>query len=549
MAKHDNQTSADSKQRASNSRPLSIFYNGLSVAGCVATAFGTGVIGFLFVLPVLKPDPAAYAAFTFVPAVVVTFVGLVLILAGIGREKWRRAHGRESKVRAHWALNLDLDTFKDTRVAAAFLCAVAAVTFGVFSLGAASLRGLQYAESNAFCGTVCHEVMQPEATVYENSPHARIECVECHVGHGRGTFLRAKVNGLRQAFLYLNGDITRPIPTPLHDQRPSRVMCETCHWTERWIHYKSLAHPYFIADEKNTPRSVRMEIKIGGGTDETFRSSGIHYHMQGARKVEFIARDTQRQDIPWVRVTDLDGFVTEFNHAENPLSDSEKETLETHTMECLDCHNRPAHQFMSPVDSVNQALVARKISAHIPYIKRESVRGLDGSYASTEEAMAGIADSLRAFYQQNYPKVVGSKRLEEAIEVLQTIYRNTIFPEMKADWSAHPDNIGHRDSLGCFRCHNYEMESEEGDTIFKDCATCHSIVGQIEPAAAMVEREGLMPEEARPFLHPDGDEYLREQTTCSDCHDGGFRVYKKQEEPRKASLEPRPHRESDAGPS
>ena len=549
MADHDNHASPDPKQEVSEARPLPIIYNRLSVAGCVLAAFGTGAIGFLFLLPAVDPAPSAYASFTFVPAVAAALFGLALIGAGLWRESRRRARGRGTTLLGNWAIQVNLNPFKERRLAGLALLGIAFATFGVFVFGAALLRTVHYAESNDFCGTVCHDVMHPEAAVYQDSPHARIECVECHVGHARGSFLRSKLNGLRQLVLFVSGNFNRPIPTPIRDQRPSRLMCESCHWSERWIGYKSLTHPYFRADEDNTARSVRMEVKIGGGTDETYRGAGIHYHMLNTQKVEFIARDRQRQDIPWVRVTSKDGFVTDYDHAENPLSDSEKETLEIHTMECLDCHNRPAHQFPAPIDSVNQALATGRISTYIPHVKREAVRVLDGDYASTDEALTSIADRLKAYYQQNYPAVVGSKRLIEAIEAVQAIYQTTIFPEMKADWSAHPDNIGHRDSLGCFRCHNYEMESEEGDTIFKDCATCHTIVGQIEPDAVQEEKEGVLFEEKRPFLHPDGDEYLREQTTCSDCHNGGFRLYQKQEETSKASLEHRLHRESTAGPS
>ena len=205
-------------------------------------------------------------------------------------------------------------------------------------------------------------------------------------------------------------------------------------------------------------------------------------------------------------------------------------------MGCLDCHNRPAHQFEAPINSVNRALEdGEHLPRSLPYIKRESVRALDGDYPTTEAALAGIADSLLSFYRNGFPEVIANNghEVEQSIAFLQDVYQATIFPEMKANWSAHPDNIGHRDWPGCFRCHNYEMESEDGDTIFKSCETCHQILAQIEPEAVEAEATGMefqMPEKGITYLHPDGDEYLENQTMCSDCHDGGFRAYKKQDE-------------------
>jgi hypothetical protein len=153
----------------------------------------------------------------------------------------------------------------------------------------------------------------------------------------------------------------------------------------------------------------------------------------------------------------------------------------------------------------------------------QAVKALDGGYATTEEAMTGIANSMREFYRRDYPEVLAKKphALTSSIKKIQSIYRETIFPEMKADWSAYPDNIGHRDSPGCFRCHNDELESAEGDTIFTTCNKCHLILAQGES----IEHVDVNHEEGLPFIHPEDFDTIEEYTECHDCHTGGADLY------------------------
>lgn len=515
--------------RGAGQEPPPLVYNGISVAGEAIGVCGVTAALFFLIVGLFSGDPG-YGVMLLIPIVGVILLAGAIVLIGIRRERRRRELGGVPSTLPTWLL--DLRWLSTGRGIAAVLFAVSVVSLGILGLGAASMKTLEYTESNEFCAGACHSVMHPEAEVYETSAHARIDCVDCHVGEGADSFIRSKIGGVRQILGVLSGAISRPIPTPIRDRRPSREMCESCHWTERYIDYKVLSHSYALADEQNTRRAVRMMVKIGGGSDNNgfVDMGGIHYHMFSAQKVEYAARDPQRQDIPWVRVTRADGEVVEYEHLENPMSESEREELEVHVMECLDCHSRPAHQFQAPINSVNLALAAGMLPRDLPYIKREAVRALDGEYSTTEDAASGIETRLRSFYEKNYPTLNGNRSddLDRSIALLQTIYRDTIFPDMRADWSAHVDNIGHRDSPGCFRCHNYEMESEEGDTIFRSCTTCHVILDQIEPEGEQLLAEADF-EEGRLFLHPDGDEYIENQTLCSDCHDGGFRVYKKDE--------------------
>jgi hypothetical protein len=366
--------------------------------------------------------------------------------------------------------------------------------------------------------------MSPEATVYATSPHAQIDCVQCHVGHGGDSYLRAKIGGMRQVLAVATGHIERPIPTPIRNRRLSSDMCQSCHTKERDIGYKAVTRTRFLNEENSSPVTLHMMMKVGGAKNGLMQGSGIHYHMMIAGKVEYIARDQKRQDIPWVRVTGQDGGVREYANESFPLTDEERESLEVRQMECVDCHSRPAHQFPSPVDSVDAALETGRISPKIPFIKEASVRALDGGYATTEEALAEIDGRIRDFYEEEHPDVLENGHadlLEESGRELRDIYQRTIFPEMKANWSAHPDNIGHRDSLGCFRCHNDEMVDEDGETIFTDCMKCHAILAQDE----QVIRAAAEFDVGRGFVHPEDWETLDEFTLCSDCHTGGSDIY------------------------
>ncbi len=365
--------------------------------------------------------------------------------------------------------------------------------------------------------------MKPEATAYQYSPHARVKCVECHIGPGAGWFVRSKLSGVKQVFAVIANTYPQPIPTPIRDLRPARETCEECHWPSKFIGYREIVRTYYLSDEENTPYRVRMLMKIGGEKSKLAAGSGIHYHMLLATRVEYIARDEKRQDIAWVRISRADGSVTEFDNLDEPLSEEEKAAAEVRVMDCMDCHNRPSHQFPAPMKAVNDSIDQGLISADLPYIKLEATRALDQEYASTEEAMAGVANHLRNYYRVEYPEVVEQRaeELQHTIEEVQRIYRRSNFPEMKANWAAYPDNIGHRDWPGCFRCHNEDMESEEGFTIFTSCNKCHLILAQGKEIAEVEVNF----EEGLAFQHPDDDEPIEEFTECTDCHTGGSFVY------------------------
>lgn len=521
MVRREQRTENGPAEKNGPSEHPNPIYNWLSIVGCVLLVGCLTTIVFFFFVDLVASGRSGYGVVTFFPSLGLAAFSMLMVGIGYVREVWRQKRGRHSSFLREWVVAPS----SVIRGAGPVLVAsgVVAGTLVVLGGGAASLTFVEFTESNEFCGQVCHEVMRPESTAYPHSTHSRIACVECHVGRGADSYLRAKLDGLRQVQAVATGEVRRPIPTPIHNRRPSSEMCGSCHQVDRFVDYKTITRSYFLSGEENEFAKLRMMLKVGGVPDSLVAGSGIHYHMLIARKVEYIARDAQHQDIAWVRVTHPDGRVEEYEREGQPLSDAERESLEVRTMECVDCHSRPAHRFPSPVESVNAALVAGSISARIPEIKEAGVRALDGGYETTPEAMNAIGVRLRSFYEEKHPELLNgnSQDLGASIAALQDIYRRTIFPEMKADWTSHPNNIGHWNSPGCFRCHNDELVNEEGQAIFKDCTRCHAILTQGDDRIEL-DRDF---EQGVAFLHPEDRETVAEFTFCPDCHTGGADLY------------------------
>ena len=488
------------------------------LAGSILIAMGLFSGVFLVVLEAIL-DAAPYLGALYLLFALVIAIGFLLVAIGFIHRR-RVPHPERKDLAARVRFTLDLA--KRSHLYAIVSISLTSLLVLVL-LGFGSYKSYRATESVSFCGELCHNVMHPEWTTYQTSSHARVACVECHIGEGADWFIRSKIDGLRQVWAVAVKSYSRPIPTPIHNLRPARETCEECHWPQKFIGYKELVRAYTLSDEENTPHRLRMLLKIGGEQTGFMTGAGIHYHMLIAAKVEYIATDERRQEIPWVRVTRADGSVSEFNNVEDPLSEDERATAQVRKMDCMDCHNRPAHQFQAPMSSVNMAIELGAISRRLPYIKVQAVQALSHQYGTTDEAMVGIANDLRNYYREEYPDFLedGNADLTQAIQSVQTIYQRSIFPMMKADWSAYPDNIGHHYSPGCFRCHNESMQSAAGENIFTTCSKCHLILAQGESIDEVnVDfRTGLA------FVHPEDGSTIEEYQSCVDCHTGGGGVY------------------------
>ena len=145
------------------------------------------------------------------------------------------------------------------------------------------------------------------------------------------------------------------------------------------------------------------------------------------------------------------------------------------------------------------------------------MRLLAGEYKNEAEALDRIAMDLPEFYRKNYPAVYAKKEaaIRQAVAALRELFQANVFPEMKADWRAHENNLGHLTSVGCFRCHDGDHKSREGKVVTKDCGACHTIVAQGSPADVAKARL-----QAQPFKHPVDLGLDVTQMRCDSCHNG-----------------------------
>ena len=477
----------------------SVFRNWLSFIGMVVATGALFSFLLLFTLDALAKFANPYVSIlTYMGVPTFLIGGLGLMFFGAWRERKRRAQGVGPT-----SLQIDLNRPRDRRVLVTFI--TGSVVFLLLT-AIGSYNAFNFTESVTFCGETCHKVMKPEKITHDHGPHARVACVECHVGKGVSWFVKSKISGSYQLYSVAFNKYSRPIGTPIHNLRPARDTCEECHWPQSFVGNLDRTFNYFQSDASNSPYSIRLLLKIGGSDAAHGPVGGIHWHNIPGNKVEYVATDNARQKIPWVRVTDASGKVTVFK-TKNFTNDIAK--LELRTMDCMDCHTRPSHRYLSPEKAVNQAMALNKIDSTIPWIKTNAMFVLTRPYKTEEEATNNIASAISAKY-------AGNALAAAAIPVLQQIYSENFFPEMKASWASYPDNVGHMIWPGCFRCHDGQHKTEDRKLTIKanDCNTCHTILAQ----GAGDELNKLAPA-GQKFVHPGGD--LDENPTCIDCHNGG----------------------------
>jgi nitrate/TMAO reductase-like tetraheme cytochrome c subunit/ribosomal protein S27E len=508
---------AEDKQQANppitgGSTIPSLIKNPLSLIGLALAGVAFANILFLAALDLFSAHSSPYIgilAYMVAPAILV--VGLIMAVIGMVMERRRRAALKGSSAKM---LRIDLNN-PAQRSSVAFALSFV-VMFALIS-AAGSYKAYEFTDSIQFCGQLCHSVMSPEFTAYQASPHARVGCVDCHVGSGASWYVKSKISGARQVYYTMRGTYPRPIPSPVHNLRPAQDTCEQCHWPKKFWGAQLKTFTHFGSDEQNTPRVIRMLIKVGGGDPGLGQAGeGIHWHMNIANKISYYSTDEQRQTIPYVRMENSKGEVTEYTVKDNPPNADQIAKADKRRMDCIDCHNRPSHIYTPPDLSVDRGISGQVIDPSLPFIKQQGVQVLTADYKTHDEAAKAIADNIQKFYQDKYPQIATSKAdsIKGAVAELQRIYRTTFFPEMKVNWKTHPNNIGHFYYQGCFRCHDGNHVSKDGKVISKDCNSCHTVMAQEEGGAHL----SSIPNEA--FKHPVD---LGDMTAvnCADCHSGG----------------------------
>ncbi len=475
-------------------RPALFFGNNpISLAGgAITTAAGVTMIGYWLVELFGRANDNPYLGIIFFLLLPLLFIaGLVLIPLGM----WVRR--RKLQQAGLIPLEFPKVDFNDKvfRHGVDIVLVATVVNFLVVSI--ASYRGSAYMDSPQFCGQSCH-VMHPEYTAYKIAPHSHVACIECHIGEGASAYFSAKVNGTKQlievSFHPLAHlapkwipDYPTPIPSPVKSLRPARYTCEGCHTPARFIGEKLLVKSSFADDEKNTETQTVLVLHLGG-LDGLSHLTGIHGVHLG--HIEYIATDPSRTNIPWVQKRNDDGTETVFTSlpAGSGIPQGERRL-----MDCIDCHNRAAHPFVTAEQALNQAMSDGPISPELPWIHKEGLELLKANYASEDEARVKIPQQLEAFYRTEHPEVLATKAnlVKKAGGGLVTLYSQNVFPFMKLTWGTHPNHIGHMSYPGCFRCHDSEHIARDGTAIPQDCSVCHNLLAVDETKPKVLSDLGI----------------------------------------------------------
>jgi hypothetical protein len=439
----------------------------------------TALVSWLVILPIQgRGGPNPYIGIVVFVVVPILFVaGLLLVPLGIYLAR-RRIHdslGGEATIEPGVAW----------RRLGLFFGVTALVNALVVSL--VTYRAVHQMETVQFCGQTCH-VMTPQAMAHPVSAHARLACVECHVGEGARGWFESKAAGTRQLFEVAFDSYPRPVPSPLASGRlvPTRETCEHCHNPEQFAPARLRVISRFAEEEANTETQTVLTMMVGGS-----RYGGIHgKHYGPGVEIRFAAADAQREKIPWVEYRNRNTGETRVYQTDAGASVSSAPKI---LMQCVDCHNRPAHTFSPPDRALDAAFAVGMLPTTLPYLKKTGMKALKATYASSEEAARRIPEAIEGYYKQSHPEIYASRAadVQSAARHVAEIYSRNVFPDLKVTWGTYRNDIGHEASPGCFRCHDEQHATSEGKAITMDCAACHEAIAVEEASPEVLKTLGL----------------------------------------------------------
>ena len=443
-------------------------------AGLVTTAG----ISWLFVLPMEIRGHASnpyVGIIVFLILPIVFFTGLALIPIGVFLSKRKIREG------------LSDPTVDRVAARRRLLWFLGITSFLNIVIGTqVTYRAVEQMETPQFCGGTCH-AMSPEFAAYVNAPHSSVECVECHVAPGVSGWVASKANGTRQLIETVMGTAHKPIPSAIASNRlvPASETCENCHWPQKSIGMRLRILSKYAEDETNSRSETVLLMRIGGNG-----GSGIHgAHLGPGVHIRFVAADPDRQTIPWVEYRNsTTGEIRAFSSGDPP-----RESVSKIEMQCVDCHNRPAHAFDLPERAVDNALARSDIPSTLPFIRKKGVELLKKDWQTRQAAAEGLGTALEGYYRESYPDIATHRagELAQAKQALLAIYDRNVFPDLKVTWGTYPNNLGHTDFPGCFRCHDGSHSTSDGKTITQDCGACHQALAMDEPSPAIWKTLGL----------------------------------------------------------
>jgi NapC/NirT cytochrome c family, N-terminal region len=407
----------------------------------------------------------------FVALPLIFFAGLVLIPIGA-------ALGRR---RVEQGLAVAVDRGAVWRRAGIFLAVMTAANLVIASQ--LSYRAVAHMESVQFCGQTCH-VMKPEFTAHLRAPHAQVECVSCHVAPGASGFIKAKMAGTRQLMAVILNNYSRPIESAIESNRlvSSTETCQQCHQRDKPMSPRLRVITKYKDDEANTPTQTVLMMMV----------DKIHAaHLAPGVAIRYGAADKKRQTIPWVEYRDSSAVTR--TYLASDTKPEQAAAMPKFEMQCVDCHNRPAHSFEVADRAVDGAISSGQMPGDLPFVKKTSLALIQGQYASAKDAFAKITAQLNDFYRQKYPDLLAkrSNDVNAAARSLTAIYNRNVFPDLKVSWGTYPNNLGHAEYPGCFRCHDGSHITKTNESITQDCAACHNAIAVEESSPEVLKTLGL----------------------------------------------------------
>lgn len=395
---------------------------------------------------------------------------------------------------------------------------LAAVAILVIVLFVGATVAWEETNSVSFCGLTCH-TMPPEYVTHADSAHTNVLCEDCHMGRDRlGVLIgrKARYSWQTGTAMIFN---TYEYPIKAKNMAPAREACENCHKPEVFSTDQLVEIRHYSEDEANTLVTTFLAVKTGGGTRREGLGFGIHWHIENP--VYYLATDRDKQNIPYIVVEEEDGSRTEYVDVESGFDPASVDETQLVKMDCITCHNRTAHLVESPETLADELMQRGLVSADIPDIKKKAVEVLGGSYATQQEGLDAIA-GLSAYYTEERSEYASANqdKIDQAVVALQTAYERSNFPDQEVDWKTHPNNIAHKDSPGCFRCHDGKHLSTSGDAVRLECNLCHSIPvvsGPGQLTASLELSRGFEPES---HTNPNWITIHRDvyDPSCGGCH-------------------------------
>ncbi len=432
-------------------RPVAVLLTShwLSLAGTALVT--TAVLSWLFLFGMARGSENPYLGilnYLIVPAGF--FFGLILIPIGAWLSKGHIRTGIESgNARRKLFLFLGVTTLANLVLGTQF-----------------TYRAVEHMGTVSFCGQSCH-VMQPEFRAAQVAGHSRVACVDCHVAPGAAGWFSAKFAGTRQLLQVTLDSYPKPIPSALETNRlvAAETTCERCHSRNRLIGARLRVIPQYDGDEANSVSHTVLMMLVGGGAGR-----GIHgAHLDPDVEIRYTTADSKRQGIPWVQWRNKkSGETREYGIQGSRIKGAEL------IMQCVDCHNRPAHTFENPAKALDRAFALGEIPTGLPFAKKHALELLQVKYASQQEADVKIRDSFRSRYENSHAH--RRNDVERAAGAIAAIYLRNVFPDLKVDWGTYVNNGGHTEFPGCFRCHDGNHSTRNGNTIANDCSSCHEVL-------------------------------------------------------------------------